>query len=629
MHCAKGDIRVRKQTLTPTEMVMRKLAAVLCMDVAGYSKLMGRDEAGTLARVKAAFAGFEPTLARHHGRIVKLMGDGALIEFASAVDATECAIALQKVSAGNDPRLRFRMGLNLGDVIIDEGDLYGEGVNIAARLQALAEPGGIILSDTVREHVAGKLNVALDDLGLVSLKNIEQPVHVFALRSDIRPETGGKRERIGICVLPFANMSGDPEQDYFSAGVTEDIIIDLSKVSALTVISRATSFGLKTEGVRSVAQQLEVPYVLQGSVRRAGDRIRMAAQLIDGANEATVWAERFDRDIEDVLVLQAELAKAVVDALRLQLLPSERQALDRKAPTDPEAYKLFLLARQYNVTGSERHLPLIIRLCRRVTELEPGNARAWALLGEALNRLRRSGGGVETGEAEIDRALQLDPTLASAHAGKALMFLYAGNFDAAERQCATALELDPDDYASNLAAGRTFLVQRRFDDAIRHFERAAWLIPADYNAAAMVIQCYQGKGDEPGALEACRRALRRIERIVASEPDHSGAIGHGAGILALLGDRERAHEWASRASLLEPDNIQLQANLVCAWAISGDAEAALEALERIAPKMSRELLVWMENDNDLDGLRPLPRFAETMRATRARIENQSGAESLR
>ncbi|MEI3850693.1 MULTISPECIES: TPR end-of-group domain-containing protein [Ensifer] len=600
---------------------MRKLAAVLCIDIAGYSKLMGRDEAGTLVRVKAAFAAFDPTLVRHHGRIVKLMGDGALIEFASAVDATLCAMALQSVAAATDPSLRFRMGLNLGDVISEDGDLYGEGVNIAARLQALAEPGGILLSEAVREHVAGKLSLALEDLGPMSLKNIERAVRAFAIHPGGPPETGGKRERLGICVLPFTNMSGDPEQDYFSAGVTEDIIIDLSKLSSLSVISRATSFGMKAQSARIVAQQLDVAYILEGSVRKAGDRIRLAAQLIDGANEATVWAERFDRDIKDVLLLQSDLASAVVEALRLQLLPAERQVLERKAPTDPEAYKLFLLAREYNITGSERHLPLIIRLCRRVTELEPGSARAWALLGETLNRLRRSVGGAETGELEIDRALELDSGLASAHAAKALLFLYRGQFEEAERQCAIALQLEPDDYAANLAAGRTFIMQRRYDDAIHHFERAAALAPADYNAAAMAIQCYQGKGDAQAALEACRRALARIERIVAAEPDHSGAIGHGAGILALLGDRERANEWASRASLLEPDNIQLQANLVCAWAISGDAEAALDALERIASKMSGELLVWMENDNDLDSLRSLPRFAEIMRVVRGRFGN--------
>lgn len=600
---------------------MRKLAAVLCIDIAGYSKLMGRDEAGTLARVKAAFAAFDPTLVRHHGRIVKLMGDGALIEFASAVDATLCAMALQSVAAATDHSLRFRMGLNLGDVIAEDGDLYGEGVNIAARLQALAEPGGIILSEAVREHVARKLSLALEDLGPMSLKNIERAVRAFAIHPGGPPETGGKRERIGICVLPFTNMSGDPEQDCFSAGVTEDIIIDLSKLSPLSVISRATSFGMKAQSARIVAHQLNVAYILEGSVRKAGDRIRLAAQLIDGANEATVWAERFDREIKDVLRLQSDLASAVVEALRLQLLPAERQALERKAPTDPQAYKLFLLAREYNITGSERHLPLIIRLCRRVTELEPGNARAWALLGETLNRLRRSVGGAETGEREIDRALELDPGLASAHAAKALLFLYRGQFEEAAGQCAIALQLEPDDYATNLAAGRTFIMQRRYDDAIRHFERAAALAPTDYNAAAMAIQCYQGKGDAQAALEACRRALARIDRIVAAEPDHSGAIGHGAGILALLGDRERANEWASRASLLEPDNIQLQANLVCAWAISGDAEAALDALERITPKMSPELLVWMENDNDLDSLRSLPRFGEIMRVARARFGN--------
>jgi TolB-like protein len=259
------------------------------------------------------------------------------------------------------------MGLNLGDVIVDDGDLYGEGINIAARLQALAQPGGITLSDTVREHVAGKLNVALEDLGPMSLKNIERPIRVFAIQGDAPAEAGASRERIGICVLPFANISGDPEQDYFSAGVTEDIIIDLSKLSSLTVVSRATSFSMKAQSTRAIAQQLNVAYVLEGNVRKAGERIRLSAQLIDGANDATVWAECFDRDIKDVLVLQSDLAKAVVEALRLRLLPSERQALERYAPTDPEAYKLFLLAREYSITGSERHLPLIIRLCRRVT----------------------------------------------------------------------------------------------------------------------------------------------------------------------------------------------------------------------------------------------------------------------
>ncbi|WP_208249371.1 hypothetical protein WGT02_01375 [Rhizobium sp. T1470] len=400
------------------------------------------------------------------------------------------------------------------------------------------------------------------------------------------------------------------------------LCIDVASYSSsLTVISRATSFSMKAQSARAIAQQLNVAYVLEGKVRKAGERIRLSAQLVDGTNDATVWAERFDRDIKDVLALQSDLAKAVVEALRLRLLPAERQALERYAPTDPEAYKLFLLARQYNITGSERHLPLIIRLCRRVTDLEPGNARAWALLGETLNRLRRSIGGTETGEAEIDRALELDAGLASAHAGKALLFLYRGQFEEAERQCAIALQLEPDDYAANLAAGRTFVMQRRFNDAIRYFERAAALAPADYNAAAMVIQCYQGEGDEQAALDACRRALVRIERIVAAEPDHSGAIGHGAGILALLGDRERAREWASRASLLEPDNIQLQSNLACAWAISGDAASALDALERIAPKMSPELLVWMENDNDLDSLRSLPRFAQIILAARSRFRD--------
>jgi adenylate cyclase len=412
-------------------------------------------------------------------------------------------------------------------------------------------------------------------------------------------------ERIAMCVAPFENMSGDPEQDFFSAGVTEDIVIDLSKISALRVMSAKAGTGAAT---RQMARQLGAAYVLEGSVRRAGAKIRLGAQLIDAASEATLWAERYDREIRDVLSLQSDLARAVVQALKLQLNPEEHQALEGRAETDPESYRLFLLAREYSVMGSERHKALIERLCRRVVELDPENARAWALLGATLVQRRRTQGVAETGETEIERALSLDPQLSPAHAAKAQLLIDRGAYDEASLSAAVALRLDPDAYEALLAAGRCAIMLRDFPSGISHFERAAALSPNEYIASAMAIQCYQGKGDEEGALDACRRALARIERIVAAEPDHSTAIGHGAGILALLGERERANAWASRASLLEPDNLNLQMNLVCAWAISGDADAALDLLERFAPRLSTELLRWMERDNDLDSLRTLPRF---------------------
>jgi adenylate cyclase len=602
----------------------RKLAAVLCADVVGYSRLMERDEDGTLVRVKAAFASFEPVVARHNGRFVKLMGDGALIEFASAVDAVASALALQQAVAATDRELRFRMGVNLGDVIVDDGDIYGDGVNVAARLQTLAPPGGVALAQTVREHIAGKLNLALKDLGPVAMKNIERPIRVFTVLGAAPAGAASHDGRTAMCVAPFENMSGDPEQDFFSAGVTEDIVIDLSKISALRVMSAKAATGTPT---RHLARQLGAAFVLEGSVRRAGDKIRLGAQLIDVTSETTIWAERYDREIRDVLSLQSDLARAVVQALKLQLHPSEHKALERRAETDPEAYRLFLLAREYSVMGSERHKALIERLCRRVVELDPENARAWALLGATLVQRRRTQNAAESGEAEIERALCLDPDLSVAHAAKAQLLIDRGAYDEASVSAAVALRLDPDAYEALTAAGRCAIMLRDFSSGISHFERAAALSPNEYIASAMVIQCYQGNGDQEGALDACRRALARIERIVAVEPDHSTSIGHGAGILALLGERERANEWASRASLLEPDNLNLQMNLVCAWAIGGDSDAALSVLERFAPCLSAELLRWMEHDNDLDSLRALPRFQAIMAKVRGQVNEAPSATS--
>jgi adenylate cyclase len=600
--------------------MQRKLAAVLCADVAGYSRLMEQDEASTLGRVKAAFAAFKPTLAEHNGRLVKLMGDGALIEFASAVDAVTCALALQRNAFASDPDLRFRMGINLGDVIVEDDDIFGEGVNIAARLQAFAQPGGIALSQTVREHIGGKIRVTFQDLGAIAVKNIERPVHIFTVQGAEVAAAHVHPQRTGVCVLAFENMSGDPEQDYFSAGVTEDITIDLSKISALSVVSGANFGRAKGMAPHQIGTELGVAYVLKGSVRKSGERIRISAQLIDVTNDVTLWGERYDREIKDVLNLQADLARALVQALSLRLRPDEKSEFENRASTDPEAHKLFLLARDYSVMGSQRHMPLIERLCQRVVELEPDNARAWALLGATRAKQRRRQGATESGEAEIDRALEIDGELSSAHAAKAVLFTDQGRYEEAAAAAARALQLDPDSYEGLVAAGRSCIMLRDFASGISHFERAAALAPNEYMASALVVQCYQGKGDEEGALDACRRALARIERIVAAEPDHSESIGHGAGILALLGEHERAREWASRASLLEPDNIGLQANLACAWAISGDSNAALEALERIAPQMSQEMLRWMERDNDLDSLRSMPRFHRIMERLQPRSE---------
>ena len=617
--------------------MQRRLTAILSADVAGYSGLMEADEADTLERLKLNRSRiFDPCIAAEGGRMVKLMGDGALVEFGSVVAAVNCALAIQEATERAEPeraeerRIRYRIGINLGDVIVEGDDIYGEGVNVAARLQALAPVGGVAVSLAVREQVAGKASCAFEDLGEHSVKNIERPVRVFAVHPAERNE--GKEpktlapHRLSICVLPFANMSGDPEQEYFSDGISEDIITDLSKVSALWVAARNTSFTFKGKHVDApqIARQLKVSHLLEGSVRKAGGRVRITAQLIDGATGGHIWAERYDRDLSDIFALQDEISQAIVVALKLQLLPEEKKAIEQRGTTNPEAYKLYLMARQYSVTGnlgSARRSEAIIRLCRRATEIDPNYARPWAMMAGAQISLRfHLGREGDDGLAAAERALSLDANLAEAHSAKARALMHKDRFEEALREIEIALRLDSESYDANSAAGRWNYLSRRFDDAIFYYEKAATIVETDYLSAGILVSCYKAAGDAEGARRAAQRALARVEKIVSLEPDNGSAMSYGVGALAALGEAERAKEWAERALLLDPDNLNLRYNFACTLVADlHDFDGALDLLEPAFEKLRIEAVNWAKTDPDLDLIRDHPRFKAMLAAAEARL----------
>jgi len=619
--------------------MQRRLTAILSADVAGYSGLMEADEAGTLERLKINRSTiFDPCVAAHGGRLVKLLGDGALVEFGSVVAAVNCALAIQEATARAESeraeakRISYRIGINLGDVIVEGDDIYGEGVNVAARLQALAPVGGVVVSLTVRDQVAGKASCAFEDLGEHTVKNIERPVRVFAVhpvehREGGEPRTGTPR-RQSICVLPFANMSGDPEQEYFSDGISEDIITDLSKVSALWVAARNTAFTFKGKHVDApqIARQLKVSHLLEGSVRKAGGRVRITAQLIDGATGGHIWAERYDRDLNDIFALQDEISQAIVAALKLKLLPEEKKAIEQRGTTNPEAYKLYLMARQYSITGNfgnARRSEAIIRLCRRAIEIDPNYARPWALLANAQVNLRFFFGQEgDDGLTAAERAIELDDNLAEAHAAKARVLGQNGRFDEALREIELALRLDNESYEVNGAAGRLHYLTRRFDKAILHFEKAATTVETDFSSAGMLVSCYNAIGDKEGVRRAARRALERCEKIVAVEADNGSAMGFAVGALAALGEAERAKDWADRALLLDPGNVNLRYNFACTLITDlHDFEAALDMLGPRFETMSIEVLNWVRKDPDLDPIRDHPRFKAMLAASEARLAN--------
>ena len=437
------------------------------------------------------------------------------------------------------------------------------------------------------------------------------------------------RPRVSICVLPFSNMSGDAEQEYFSDGISEDIITDLSKVSALAVVSRNTAFNFKGKNVdiSQITKQLKVSYVLEGSVRKAGGRVRITAQLIEGSKDNHVWAERYDRDLSDIFALQDEISEAIVKALRLKLLPEEKKAIEQRGTTNLEAYNLYLMARQFSVTGNYgnvRRCEAIIRLCRSATEIDPEYATAWALMAvsQAALKFYFNGPG-DGGLAAAERALSLDENLAEAHAAKARVLTSDGNYVEALVEIEAALRLDPESFEVNTAAARLYFTQRRLVDAIKYYEKAAALMETDFSSVSMLMTSYKAMGDLERASLAAKRTLARAEKITTQEPDNGMALGYVVVSLCVLGEAERAKDLAKRAMLLDPDNLTMRYNFACGFASLREFETALDLLGPVFERDAAETILWAKVDPDLDAVREHPRFKAMMVQADARLSAES------
>ena len=429
-----------------------------------------------------------------------------------------------------------------------------------------------------------------------------------------------------ICVLPFVNMSGDPEQEYFSDGITEDIITDLSKVSALLVIARNTSFTFKGKvmDVKDVARALDVTHVLEGSVRKAGDRVRITAQLIDAATGGHVWADRYDRDLTDIFAIQDEISKAIVAALRVKLLPAEKKAIEARGTSSVEAYNLYLMARQQWTDGSlgdVRRQETIVRICTQALSFDPEYAQAWALMALAQSQLRFWHGLNVDPAPAAERALAIKPDLAEAHCVKAHLLEEQGKKAEATAEVETAVRLDPESWEVNREAARLFFRQGRVRESIPYFEKAAALLDSDWHNASMLMSCYRQTGQADLLLRASQRTVDRTEKAIAKDPSNSTVLAAGSVALAAIGEVQRARDWIDRALLLDPDNNIMRYNLACALTVElKDHGRALDVLE---PYFTTTLGVThirhAEVDPDLDPLRADPRFKQMLADARERL----------
>jgi TolB-like protein/class 3 adenylate cyclase/Tfp pilus assembly protein PilF len=557
------------------ERVERKLAAILAADIAGYSRLMGADEEGTLARLKAHRRELiDPQIAEHRGRIVKTTGDGLLVEFASPVEAVRCAGEIQKAmreregSLAEDQRIEIRIGINLGDVIIDEDDVYGDGVNIAARLEALADPGSVVISSAVFEQVRDRVPDSFEDLGDQQVKNIARPVRVYRLArlptppSPVAMSSLSLPDKPSIAVLPFANMSGDPEQEYFADGIVEEIITALSRIRRLFVIARNSSFSFKGQSpdVKQVGRELGVRYVVEGSVRKSGGRVRITAQLIDASTGAHLWADRFDGSLEDVFDLQDRVAISVAGTIGLALEAAEIRRASERSTTDLTAYDFYLRARAHHMVPDRdrilQALDWLAQALARDARYAPALAQAanfrlhldfqgWAEDAEANRRtaidlarqalsaapddpeilaraafiLAYFGDDISACLSLVDRSLELNPSFAEAWGMKGWMLLWAGQPDPAIAHFERMARSYPRGRVASVLTGIgiAHMIERRFEEAVAAFLASLQLAPSFSWAYRSLASCYA----HMGRLDEAREVVVRLRLITAQVvPSH-------------------------------------------------------------------------------------------------------------
>jgi adenylate cyclase len=601
----------------------RRLTAILAADVVGYSRLMGNDEAGTLAQLKEIRqAVVDAKIAEHRGRIVKLTGDGVLAEFPSVVNAVSCATEIQTAMRArtSESAIQFRIGVNLGDVIAEGDDIYGDGVNVAARLESVAQPGGIAVSQSVCDHVGNRLSVTFEDRGEQQLKNIEKPIRVYDVLLDepIGAEmSAATRDKPSIAVLPFNNMSGDPEQEYFSDGITEDIITDLSKVSGLSVIARHSSFSYKGKPlkVQQIGRELGVDFMLEGSVRKAGARVRVTGQLVNCKKGSHVWAERFDRDLTDIFAIQDEITHAIVEQLKVRLLPQEREAVEQIPTENIEAYTYCLRGRDFYRRYIKHYLQLGRRMFAKAVELDPLYARAYAGMADCDSFLRyyyRFDISTDSILALADKALSLDEALPEVHASRGFALLLAHRPDEAVAEFERAIALDPSSFEAHYLYGRLCHGQGKMEKTAALFERAAEINPDDLNVPTFLTHVYRSLGRDEARLRWARRTVEIAERQLALYPDDARPPCMGIEGLIELGETNRAREWISRALALEPDDPTVQYNVACGLTKLGELEWALDLLEHSLRNAPPEMISWVKHDADLDSLRNHPRYQEIL-----------------
>jgi len=606
-----------------------RLVAVWFADVAGYSARAAEDESGALQLIEILQALSRETVGRYDGRIVKFIGDAVLAEFSSTALAVQAAAALsrayleQSVASGEAHSLT--VGVHVGDVAVSsEGDLYGDAVNAAARIQEAAAPGQVVVSQDVWRQLRGRREFNFEALGDRSLKGVG-PTGLYVARVDdsaFRPpqsiprgnesDEETKKGIRSLGVLPFADLSAERDQEYFGDGIAEEILNALAKVGALHVAARTSCFAFRGTSIdaREIGRRLDVEALLEGSIRKAGNRVRISVQLIDARNGYQLWSERFDREIEDIFAIQDEIARSVIDALGLSLTQREERRFLKVSTKNVEAYEFYLRARKLFQQWTRQSIELAREMFERAIELDPHFAAAWAGLATAHVYLFSWGGrdpDLQKAHDASTRALELDPELADAHVAAGQSFSMEQRYVEAAAEFEKAIELDPTLFDAYYYYARSCFKAGDLNKALELFEKAQSLRPEDYQSAALIAAALRQLGRIDEAHRADQLAIEAINKHLELNADEARAFNLGAIILARLGEIERAKQWNERAMSLAPDDDAILYNASCVFAVLGEEDRALAGLQR-AIDAGLAGGDWVSHDPDWEQLRDHPRF---------------------
>lgn len=600
----------------------RRLAAIVVTDIVGFAAKAQEDESSALKLLRRHAELMEPKISEFGGRIVKSLGDGYLAEFASALDAVACSAAIQAAVAQrsaevDDPRDRFsvRIGVHIGDVEFNEGDILGDGVNIASRLHRLAEPGGVCVSEDVVRQVGGRRDLRFVPLGAPPLKHIRRAIELYSmvLGPGLQaPKARDSRSVASIAVLPFSNLSSDPENEHFCDGLADELINALTRIPRLRVVSRTSSFAFKgrRRSLREMGEILDVAYIVEGSVRKAGNRIRVTAQVIDVASDSHLWSEQYDRELSDIFAIQADLTGSIASALEIAITPEVRQALSASGTSNVNAFELYLQGIQQYWRFSIPGLRASRSLFREAIELDPQFARAYfALVQCAAYHFFFWGDRAMLDDArwaanEIER---LEPTSASAATAIGLAHMLDGRLEQARERLEEATRRDPMNYDAWYALARCRFQSGQYGESVEAYERAGSIRIDDFQCLCLAQVACRSMGDEPRRRELAVRALPILARHRRLHPDDPRAAYFEASVHTVLGDSTSAARCLRQAISLGPTDPSILYNAACVYCLMGMQVEAIDCLERTADAGFVDHQ-WMENDMDLRGVRDDPRF---------------------